>query len=74
MYACDLRKLKRMAGEGFKREQQRLAFARWRGAPCQLKEHSVAAARGREAQLGLELKIFWARVKVAVRGDNRKHL
>ena len=67
-----LRRLKRTAGERPKREQQRSAFARWPGAPCQLWERSVAVARGREAQLGLALQIFWTRVKVAVRGDKKE--
>ena len=47
---------------------------RERRAPCPLRERLVAAARGREAQLGLALQTFWARVKVAVRGDTRRHL
>ena len=34
----------------------------------------MTVSRGREAQLGLALQNFWARVKVAVRGDKRKHL
>ena len=38
-----------------------------------MRERSVTVAKGREAQLGLALQIFWARVKVAVRGDKRKH-
>ena len=32
------------------------------------------SCQGREAQLGLALQTFWARVKVAVRGDKRRHL
>ena len=58
-----------MACERLKREQQRAVLARWRRAPRPLRERSVAAARGREAQLG-----FAARVKVAVRGDKTRHL
>ena len=64
-----LRRVKRKACERLKREQKRAALARWRKAPCPLRERSVAAARGREAQLG-----FAARVKVAVRGDKTRHL
>ena len=54
--------------------QQRAVLARWRRAPCSLRERSVAGASGREAQLGLALQTFWARVKVAVRGDKRRYL
>ena len=69
-----LRRVKRMACQRLKREQQRAALTRWRRAPCLLIERSVAAARGREAQLWLPLQTLWARVKVAVRGDKRRHL
>ena len=34
----------------------------------------TTAARGRKDELGLALQTFWARVKVAVRGDKRNHL
>ena len=66
-----LRRVKRMACERLKREQQRVVLARWRRAPCPLRERSVAAARGREAQLVLALQTVWARVKVAVCGDKK---
>ena len=69
-----LRRVKRMTCERLEREQQRAVLVRWRRAPCPLRERSVAAARGREAQLGLALQTLWARVKVAVRGDKRRHL
>ena len=57
-----------------KREQQRAALVRWRGAPCQMRDRAVAAARDREAQVGLALQVFGARVKVAVRRDKRTYL
>ena len=60
-------RLIRMVCERLKREQQRAALVRWRGVPCQVRERAVVAARGREAQLGLALQVFGARVKVAVR-------
>ena len=69
-----LRRLMRMVSERLKREQQRAALVRWRGVPCQMRERAVAAARGREAQLGLALQVFGARVKIAVRRDKRTHL
>ena len=69
-----LRRMKRMACERLKRDHQRAALVRWRRKLCPMTERSVTVARGREAQLGLALQILWARVKVAVRGDRRKHL
>ena len=66
-----LRRLMRMVCERLKREQQRAALVRWRGVPCQMRERAVVAARGREAQLGLALQVFAARVKIAVRRDKR---
>ena len=69
-----LRRLMRMVCERLKREQQRAALVRWRGVPCQMRERAVAAARGREAQLGLALQVFGARVKIAVRRDKRTYL
>ena len=69
-----LRRMKSMACGRLKRDWQHAALVRWRRAPCPLRERLVAAARGREAQLGLQLRTVWARVKVAVRGDRRRHL
>ena len=66
-----LRRLKRMVCDRLKREQQRAALVRWRGAPCQARERAVVAAKGREAQLCLALQVFGARVKVAVRRDTK---
>ena len=66
-----LRRLMRMVCERLKREQQRAAFLRWRGVPCQARERAVVAARGREGQLGPALQVFGARVKVAVRRDKK---
>ena len=63
-----------MRDSSVKREQQRAALVRWRGAPCQMRERAVAAARGPEAQVGLALEVFAARVKVTVRRDKRTHL
>ena len=36
-----------------------------------MRKRAVAAARGREAQLGLGLQVFGVRVKVAVRRDKK---
>ena len=69
-----LLRMKRLACDRLKRDQQRAALVRWRRKLCPMRERSVTVARGREAQLELALQIFWARVKVAVRGDKRKHL
>ena len=38
------RRMKRMACERLKRDQQRAALVRWRGAPCPLRERLLAAA------------------------------
>ena len=67
-----LRRLMRMVCERLKREQQRAALVRWRGVPCQVRDRAVVAARGREAQLGLALQVFGARVKVAIRSTCKK--
>ena len=67
-------RVKRMACERLKHMQQRTVLVRWFSAPCPLRERSVAAARGRVAQLALALQTFWARVKVAVRGEKKRHL
>ena len=66
-----LRRLKRMVCDRLKREQQRAALVRWRGAPCQARERAVVAARGREAQLCLALQVFGAGVKVTVRREKK---
>ena len=69
-----LRRLMRMVCERLKREEQRAALVRWRGVPSQMRERPVAAARGREAQLGLAFQVFGARVKIADRREKRTYL
>ena len=70
-----LRRMMRMACERLKRDQQSTALVRWRRKPCSMRGTIGDSYQlSRKVQLGLALQIFWARVKVAVRGDKRKHL